>query len=417
MSKLILDWSVICHRAWHTMFSANYVATDDEVVEWTRNVAKEVIYLTTRFEADEIVFAMDAPSNWRADYVKDWYHTKTDFYMDVTNPNHWYVKVDKKVREIKYSDITCTWSVSKALSAKDETVLELDNAQMYYHFKEGVTPEIVLEQWPNVPKHVTLLKSWEGIQLAIPYYKGTRSTAPWPAKTPKKTFKALIPELGNKLAMMVQAKPIMVNYAEGDDVIATIIQKWAKDSPDELITLVSVDADLKQLFVTTPSLMIYEPTKRVLFEESPDKANFQLILKILGGDTSDNIKGVSFKKKRGTFPTVSFDAETGEPKGGKTTINWVKSIVDEAEKEGLKGQEIWSRVYRTIEKEAVLDTYYRNLVLVYLSNLPIEITSSILDMYDNIELEDHNMTWKSFEVGDQDLTLMRKQAILDVEGM
>lgn len=410
--KLVIDWSVICHQNWHTMFSANYVATEDEVTEWTKNLADSVVYLTTRFDPSEVIFAMDAPGNWRADYTKNWYHESLDWYMDNADARHWYVWVDKTLYEISFEDISKKWRVSKP-KAPVVKVLELDNSQLYTCYAKGNTPEHVLEMYPDAPKHVTLMKSWDGLKLAVPYYKGTRSSAKWPAQTPKTLFKQLIPELGAKMAPLVGGRAIMAPHAEGDDVVACTVERWASESPDERIVLVTVDADLEQLFVIAPNLSIFNPVKREIKSNDANEANYHLVNKIIGGDSSDNIKGISMTSRKASMPTVSYDVVTGSVKDGKGTANWVQKCMDAAKEKGLVGADYWGSIYRTLYAEAVIDTLERNMTLVFLKNIPDSITVNIYDQITNLEVEETALTWDDFMLTTEFLEDARNRALAD----
>jgi len=64
--KLLIDWSVLCHIAWHKMSSPNYEArTNIEQAEFARNLAGSLVYFFDRFKPSEIIFALDGKSYWR----------------------------------------------------------------------------------------------------------------------------------------------------------------------------------------------------------------------------------------------------------------------------------------------------------------------------------------------------------------
>ena len=68
MNVLLIDWSTIAYPSWEKMARKDYIAeTGSEIVEFTRNIAKEAYYLTQRFapNPDDLVYFLLDSKNWR----------------------------------------------------------------------------------------------------------------------------------------------------------------------------------------------------------------------------------------------------------------------------------------------------------------------------------------------------------------
>lgn len=420
--KLVIDWSVLMYKCWSVIFKKDYVAstkTGLEVDEFTRNMAEELFKLVERFEPEEVILALDGTHNWRLDFYEDHYMKNIDYWKILPAPDaegklvpsYWVARVDRSMYKIHKNGALDQWFVDKLKKDEIEDLPNLEDGTLVTPFFSGKMPQYVLDQFPDAPLSVTELEDWAGLQLVVPAYKGNRKGTKWVAKTPKSEFKTHGRNLAFNLAPLVNGVEIYVESAEGDDVVARYIERNA-NHPDPVI-LVTVDADLRQLFVKNPALVIWDPVKNRFFKETPDQADFKLICKIMGGDTSDNITGISFPKRAATFPTVDFDEKTGDLKAGKGTVAWIRKIIDPLQAAGKTGPEVWGPVYQAIDKEYTIkgtdvphplkETWERNLGLVFIPNIPAPIIDKIDFLLDSYTREPSTFTWEDFGLTEIDL--------------
>jgi len=182
-------------------------------------------------------------------------------------------------------------------------------------------------------------------------YKAHRKVARAKSKI---NFDVFFPVLEEFLSDLKEVFPnmihIKVDNCEADDTIAILTEhRWS----GYRVTNVSNDSDLMQL-MKFEHYQQYDPIKKQTFRHINFERN--LIVKILTGDTSDNISGV-------------------KPRCGPVTAH--KMI-----KEGLE----------TIFKEEpeIEAKYIRNKELIDLSMIPVEIKTKILEKYDNININKYN---------------------------
>ena len=109
--------------------------------------------------------------------------------------------------------------------------------------------------------------------------------------------------MGNQMSRLIQylrqlpVTLISIDKIEADDSIGFIVGHFEKDEDCEEITILSADKDFYQL--VSPKTQIYSPTKKktykvqdVVDEYGVHPNNF-LLYKVILGDTSDNIPGVT----------------------------------------------------------------------------------------------------------------------------
>lgn len=102
----------------------------------------------------------------------------------------------------------------------------------------------------------------------------------------------IINELSNALTEHFGIKAIKVDRAEGDDVIAVLVNNKSEKS-----LIVSSDKDFKQLCIHK-HVDLYDPIKRKMVEfSSPEEIKAELLKHIIKGDDSDNIPSVIAKEK------------------------------------------------------------------------------------------------------------------------
>ena len=399
---LVVDFSVIAHKSWHSIFSPNFepqykvLGKDEknqdilqpwtELEEFSRNLCMNLFYLKSLYKPDEMILAMDAPSNWRADYVKQWYHDRVKVYeqLEGVEKPTFYVTFDQVQWNITYVSQIDTWVTTKV------------------KVKELFEPS----EWDHKVYNYDEIKDHDVWKLAIekklvPYYKGTRKNGNWVAYTPKDEFKAETARLGLELAPLLGARAIMVDNAEGDDVVTMSVLDAEYFDPAQECVVVSIDQDLYQLATSHSNFIYYNPNTRKEIPLRSDVAKLKLAYKIIGGDGSDNIRGISMMDSNKAMVEVKTDAE-GVVKSGKGTVNYVDNIIQPLLTQGKTGADLFAPLYRTLEAEADIDTLYRNVQLIFLKNIPVDIQEVIKDRLMNDEVLETSMKWEDFGMSGKD---------------
>lgn len=149
---------------------------------------------------------------------------------------------------------------------------------------------------------------------------------------------------------------LAVNGAEGDDVIASIARSDRILEEYEKIVLISSDRDFIQLQIDRPVTqydakgeMVLPKIKRgnEVFSLTPQQA---LLIKIISGDSSDNIKPI-------------------KPKTGEITAYKYITEKSDAFKKMLK------------EEPEVAQRFVMNSQLIDFKNIPVELSSEVVDEF------------------------------------
>lgn len=349
-TRMVIDWSVLMYMNWHKMRSPNFQArTALESAEFARNIVTHALYLVERVKPDQLVLAVDYPQNWRTEVYSRYYETNVEFFQYLGAGRAWVVQFDRKTYLVKYESTMDKWVYTK-LAAKEAEGYKLKDPT---EWKKWERAELV-EDRGNVermepPTHGEH-PDWPALDHIIPRYKGNRATSKWEYETTKAEFRSIGANLAFNLAPALGGVAVQVPQAEGDDVCAT----WIRMSEGWDTVLVTIDTDLHQLLITCPDLAIFDPKNHAWVEKSAELAAFELTRKILCGDTSDNICGISLRGKSQTL-------------GPKTSE---KLIEDNGGPDG-----IWDYLAREAD-QAPLD---RNLELIALNYIPAEIRQAIED--------------------------------------
>jgi len=361
--RMIVDWSVLAYISWFKMRSPGYIAESPlEIEEFARNIAEYLLYLVHRFTPSELVLAVDDSKNWRASYYETYYKTAIDFYRVRDESSGWIVVLDSECYHVKQHDATEKWFIDK-LTKKEYLELKLDDLEKYTPFINGIAPEWLIELAPDCPKTVWEHPDADGLRLIVPKYKGNRGAAKWDFETPKDEWKILTRNLAGNIAPVMTGRAICIDWAEGDDVIAAYC---LADTVVPTI-LVSIDSDLRQLCIPCIGLAIYNPKKTKFTTPTKEAAQLEILCKILGGDTSDNIAGVSIPG-RAPFSPVSWD-EVGSVKSGKNTVKWVRDLLDSGK--DLQG------IRDFLDSMGDLKTLDRNKILVHLGCIPESLMQTL----------------------------------------
>ncbi|MFA5407609.1 MAG: hypothetical protein WC343_02435 [Bacilli bacterium] len=340
-TRMVIDWSVLMYMNWHKMRSPNFQArTALESAEFARNIVTHALYLVERVKPDQLVLAVDYPQNWRTEVYSRYYETNVEFFQYLGAGRAWVVQFDRKTYLVKYEPTMDKWVYTK-LAAKEAEGYKLKDPTEWKKWGRSD-----LAGSSSASSH----QDWPALDHIIPRYKGNRATSKWEYETTKNEFRSIGANLAFNLAPALGGVAVQVPQAEGDDVCAT----WIHMSKGWDTVLVTIDTDLHQLLITCPDLAIFDPKNHAWVEKSAELAAFELTRKLLCGDTSDNICGISLRGKSQTL-------------GPKTSE---KLIEDNGGPDG-----IWDYLAREAD-QAPLD---RNLELIALNYIPAEIRQAIED--------------------------------------
>ena len=156
----------------------------------------------------------------------------------------------------------------------------------------------------------------------FPAYKANRNTS---RMTNYSIFSSKDEEqesINNQISRLIQylqclpVTVISIDGLEADDIIGYLANKFQKHEETARVTIMSADKDFLQL--VSPKVHCYSPTKKKIYtpkdvlEEFGVSSNNFLNYKILMGDTSDNIPGISGlgpKKLIKLFPELVSDTK------------------------------------------------------------------------------------------------------------
>lgn len=194
------------------------------------------------------------------------------------------------------------------------------------------------------PDRVICLQDSESWRKQVyPEYKATRAAKREQSVVNFNVFFPVLEKFLNAISDSFKNIPfIKIQNTEADDIIATIV----KTHPEWDIINVSSDKDFYQLFRYS-NYKQYDGMKHTFIEGlDPEK---ELMVKIITGDTSDNIPGL----KRGVGPKRA-----------------LKIIEEDLNK--------W------IEDEKLTEAYQRNMKLISFNCIPKEIENSIIAVINNL---------------------------------
>lgn len=377
VKRLIIDCSVIWYRCWHRMKSPGYQAESPiELEEYTKNLAGELYGYIKRFQAEDVIFGIDS-KEWRSDYYRAYYEDRVHFWKHREKQDHWVVLVDDK-HYIIWQDLhTETWRDKKA-TADEKLGLDLTDADQWIFFEGGKTPQYILDAFPTTFKNVQEAPEWEYLQKRYPTYKGGRNET-WAYETTYSEFKKVSREFTINLADSLGARAVFADLAEFDDIAYNYI---LEDTVNTTV-LITTDQDLDQLQqygeqtlkIWNPGSGANNPERWVLM--GPRTSQYHLLNKLVGGDDSDKIAGVTLRieKKKGskknptfyyedkTFGTVSWASDMTAKKG-KTTEKYCYKLFEEY------GYNL-GQVHGFLNENQVDGTYTKNLSLMHLGAAPL----------------------------------------------
>lgn len=346
---MVIDWSSIAHQNIHSI-QASYKAGDDYGIQtkedelrlWRNKMVTSMNDLIQRFNPLDIIIAVDGKS-WRNDYVKDYYGKHTIVYHDDT-----YIYTETE---------NYAYRIGKPDKKKEEYTVERIAVKDYPTFREK--DHVLLNELSQAKQdllwglyEVSTKSKNENKTPIIPSYKGKRKFSEWTAKTPKPEWQEYKDKFAFVLAKYYRAIAVQLDGAEGDDVIYSAV----KSLQDKYSSIVVVTRDSDMMQIDCSKAVFYDHLAIKFL--SCDSPSDYLIQKIVSGDSSDNIHGMSLPNpKTPGIPKATCVGKDGAPK-------FVKACGD---------------VYETAKREGWLDQYIRNKTLIDLSCTPDTIKAAITE--------------------------------------
>jgi len=341
---LVIDWASLSYHLWHAMnsklktstameFDPDLMTSEEELAIWRTSIVNRMIKYIRLFNPMDIVIALEGKNVWRTSVVKDYYSENAIVSYD---DKGYYVRYDNFLYQVRKS--SSGFQVTKLDIKEDGELALLPNAAPL-----GTYPQRVQDMLWNM-----FLAN--GTTPLLPVYKGKRKNQEWPFITDKKIWRDYKDEFGKAVAKMCRAYAIGKDDAEGDDVIY-VACNYLKDKYNDIV-LITGDSDMNQM-LTIKNLKIYNHrSDDIVVCNNPED---YLELKILQGDSSDNVNGMALPNKK---------TQLGE--GGATKLfESTSNVFELAKKDG------WDKQYR------------RNQTLIDLHYIPTDIQRSLCEMIDS----------------------------------
>jgi len=358
------------YRDWMKMKSPGFEPPenlDTELEIFAYNLASSFFRDLTRFQPDRFIVALDS-KEWRTPFFNNYYLPRVNFWKSKSEKSSWVLGFNNSFQVVKKDSRTDSWKKKKA-NKTEEKELDLDNPDKWVFFKAGKTPDEIIKAYPDTFKSVRDCPEWEVLKDYVPAYKGNRDKDFSLFETSYEDFKELARNATFHLAALAGAEVVEAGWAEFDDIAATVVEM----NPAEEIIISSTDQDMDQLKAAGLFVNIWNsgtghdnPARWV--DMSAKLSEFHLLCKLVGGDGSDGIHGITTKEdgKEKTWGVVSWEvADKSKVKKGKLTEKFCRRLMEE--NGNLKG------VHRWLMEHQIDETYSRNLALMHLSAAPLQI--------------------------------------------
>jgi len=143
-------------------------------------------------------------------------------------------------------------------------------------------------------------------------YKGNREGRPWPFTTPEAVMEQLYHQIKMDAGHLLEATVVEDTGLEADDIFGLLATSTA-----ESVVGISSDSDWRQL--CSNRITVLDPATNAKYVEPYD-----LRIKMISGDSGDNVKGCPKRKKDGSAGTTCWGA-TGAIKL-LTEVNWQAKV-------------------------------------------------------------------------------------------
>jgi len=261
---------------------------------------------------------------------------------------------------------------------KDETILLIDGHNIAYitvfsTISSDYTDNGVFVLWKHafISRIFNIIKTLNPTKVILAFdtkgswrydvyeqYKANRKKTEGKKPLNKEAFMVALNDMIDTFKnILTNIYTIHADECEGDDIIAVLAKEFNKQN--EQVIIVSGDTDLNQLLVQS-NVRQYDPRKSEFFNVINPKLELQI--KILSGDTSDNISPI----KKGV--------------GVKTAEKILKSP------NGLDGY--IEELETDLEKKTITENFKRNKQLIDLEYIPKRISNRILEKYKQYNIKE-----------------------------
>jgi hypothetical protein len=290
---VIIDWASLSYHQWHginTKLNKSYMTKepedeygntslfertqDSELAMWRTSMLNRMIKYVKLFNPIDIIFALEGTNVWRNNIVKYYYNENCIVYYD---KYAYYLRYDNFLYKVtQRNDVIFA---EKKDFIKDSEILDKQSKKL------NQMPQRIQDMMWNayLPNGTTPL---------LPKYKGKRAKQEWKFITEKNFWREYKEEFAYNISSVFRAKVVRRMDAEGDDIIY-VACNYLKDKYDSII-LITGDSDMNQL-LTIPNLQIYNHRTDQIVE--CDDPECYLDIKILQGDSADNINGIALPNK------------------------------------------------------------------------------------------------------------------------
>lgn len=353
---VIIDWASLSYHQWHginTKLKNSYMTQNSdedeygnsgsfertqetELAMWRTSMLNRMMRYVKLFNPIDIVIALEGTEVWRNGVVKDYYGENCTVYYDSFA---YYLRYDNFLYKV-------TQRGEDIFAEKKDFVKDSDLMDNNFKLLKDMPDRVQKMMWnAYLPNGTTPL---------LPKYKGKRLKQAWDFITDKKFWREYKEEFAKELSGVFRAKTVRRMDAEGDDIIY-VACNYLKNKYDSVV-LITGDSDMNQL-LTIPNLTIYNHLHdQLVVCNNPED---YLELKILQGDSSDNINGMALPNKKTQL-------------GGKGAEKLFEST---------------NNIYATALADGWDKQYRRNQTLIDLSYIPTTIQRNICELIDDAKAE------------------------------
>lgn len=329
---MILDWSSLAYHQIFALASKKKTTSyfdistpEDELYAWRTKMLYKLLGYIRSFNPRDIVITLEGSDVWRKHYVREYYNDNCDVHYDNTG---YFIKFDNFIYH-------CTKNNEEINFKKLDSVKDVN-----------ILPE-KKKKLKDLPEKIQKI-FWDEV---LPGYKSNRSKKRyWPFLVDYKVWRDYKEEFAKQIQKVIRCHVIGMDKAEGDDTIYVCSKYWGEKY--DSIILISGDSDMNQL-LNDDKLKIYNhKTKEFVNCTNPD---VYLDLKVLTGDTSDNINGIALPCKKNQLGEVT----------ARKLYESTDNCYEKAKMEGWDNQ------------------YIRNTKLIDLKKIPTDIQRELCYLLDN----------------------------------
>lgn len=338
---MIVDWASLSYHMFYSIGSdknrAKYglMSSEGEIELWRTKMVTKLMDYVALFNPKHIIFALEGKAAWRKKYVERYYDEHAVIYW---NSSEYYVQADNYLYMVQKATVGDGYAITK-LKASDR-------------LKLGELSHKLLGKMPQKQHDMFWKLKLPKGQPVLPSYKGHRASKPWTFFTDKKVWAEYREQFAQELAPLFRARAIQCLHAEGDDIIYAAAKQLAVESDDVIV--ITKDSDMTQIKYSNVKIFNHQ-TDTFSTQDDPEK---YLDLKVLMGDSSDNINGMAFVN----------------PKDGSFAEKRNTQLSDVGAADLLAN---CPNVYEAAKKYGWDDQYMRNRTLIDLSRVPPDVTQEI----------------------------------------